>query len=90
LDFERDLDGVVVLHGYHDQTAFAALQLQKQKDEQQDLTDVAAVWCCLKNKKQEVSVELELHKCNLQVTSLFINRWNRYPIFIFLISVNIF
>lgn len=81
---------VVVLHGYHDQIAFAALQLQKQKDDQQDLTDVATVWCCLKNKKQ-VSVKLELQKCNLQVTSLFINRWNRYPIVIyFLISVNIF
>ena len=43
---------VVVLHGYHNQTAFAALQLQKQKEDQQDLTDVATVWSCLKNKEK--------------------------------------
>ena len=43
---------VVGLHGYHDQTAFAALQLQKQKEDQQDLTDVATVWICLKNKEK--------------------------------------
>ena len=43
---------VVILHGYHDQTAFAALQLQKLKDDQQNLTDVATVWCCLKNKQK--------------------------------------
>ena len=58
--------GVVVLLGYHDQTAFAALQLQKQKEDQQDLTDVATVWCCLKTNKKQISVKLELQKCTLQ------------------------
>ena len=44
---------VVFLHDYRDQTAFAALKLQKQKKDQQDLTDVATVWTCLENKQNE-------------------------------------
>ena len=57
---------VVVLRGSRDQTAFAALQLQKQKEDQQDLTDVATVWSCLKTNERQISVRLELQKCNLQ------------------------
>ena len=53
---------VVALLGYHDQTAFAALQLQKQKEDQQDLTDVATVWCCLKNKQKADISEIGITK----------------------------
>ena len=44
---------VAFLHDYHDQTAFAALQLPKQEEDKQDLTDVATLWSCLENKQKE-------------------------------------
>ena len=42
------------MHDYHYQTAFAALQLMKQKEDQQDLADVATVWSCQKNKQKDI------------------------------------
>lgn len=80
---------VVFLLDYHDQTAFAALQLQKQKEDQQDLTDVATVWSCLENKQKEDICKIGIAKMQppraleYAYHFTFIYRWNRYVIFHF-------